>query len=269
MNDNRISTILLERYHIGEVTNEEKLRVKNALAHNAALAEAFSGLERADNDFRQKFPMEKFFSSEKFSQRPPARLNLRRSRAPAVVWGLCAAALILVIAFPLLIFKNRSSGGIDDRMKGAANENAPELSVYLRDNFTGGSIELADQAGISEGNTIQLAYRVKSGDKYGVIFSIDGRSTVTLHYPYRSGLSTRLTSGKAVPLDEAYTLDDAPDYEMFFFVTNNNPLDVRGVLDAAQNLAYQIERSPREADVYGSAAFKDYELAILTLWKED
>jgi len=268
MNENRISTILLERYHIGEVTNEEKLRVENALAHDAAFSEAFAELNRADNDFRQKFPMEKFFSSEKFSQRPPARLVLRRSRVPAVVWGLCAAALILVIALPILILKNRSGGGIDDRMKGAANENAPELSVYLRDNSSGGSIELADQSGISEGNTIQLAYRVK-GDKYGVIFSIDGRSTVTLHYPYRQGLSTSLVSGKAVPLDEAYTLDDAPDYEMFFFVTNNNPLDVRSVLDAAQNLAFQIERSPQEADVYGSAAFEDYELTILTLWKED
>jgi len=269
MNENRISTFLLERYRIGEVTNEEKLRVENALARDTTLAAALAEMDRADSDFRQKFPKEKFFSSDKFSQRPAPRIALRRPRVPAVIWGLCAAALVLVIALPLLILKDRGSVGNNDRMKGAAGENSSELSVYLKEDSSGKSIMLQDQADIREGNTVQLAYLVKGGDKYGVIFSIDGRSAVTLHYPYRPGLSTRLVSGKAVPLDEAYTLDDAPDYEMFFFVTGDNPLDVRGVLNTAQRLASQIERSPQEADIHGNAAFNDYDLAILTLWKED
>jgi hypothetical protein len=99
---------------------------------------------------------------------------------------------------------------------------------------------------------------------YGVIFSIDGRSAVTMHYPYGLSQSTRLIPGKRIALDEAYTLDDAPDYEIFFFVVSSKPLDVSGILKSAEQLA----RNPETALERSGAVFRGYEVKTLTLRKE-
>jgi len=89
-----------------------------------------------------------------------------------------------------------------------------------------------------------------------------------MHYPYKMGQSTRLVAGKAVPLDEAYTLDDAPYYEIFFLVVGDKPLPIGDVLNTAQQLARQIAGKPQDAVRRGTAAFKGYELTVLTLRKE-
>ena len=267
MSNVQVSTFLLERYHIGEVTPEEKLLVENALAQDTTLAAALADLDRADRDFWQRFP---HVVHNAIRARPLGRRRLRRP--PPLVWGICAVAVVLIIALPLFILKNTSYATSDDRMKGtSAGENSAELSVYLKGNAAGKEIKLTDQAGIQTGNTIQLAYRVQpddSGERYGVIFSIDGRSSVTMHYPYSPGQSTQLISGKAVPLDEAYTLDDAPDYEIFFLVVGDKPLEVKSVLDTARRLALQIAGKPQEALRRGMVVFKGYELTVLTLRKE-
>jgi len=265
MNKVHIGALLLERYHLGEVTPEEKFLVENVLARDAELAAALAELDRADRDFWQRFPYVIHADI-----RPLGRRRLHRPSP--LVWGLCAAAAVLIIALPLFILRNTSHATFDDRMKGlSAGENSAELSVYLKGGAAGKDIKLPDQAGIQAGNTIQLAYRVQpnaSGERYGVIFSIDGRSSVTMHYPYSMGQSTQLVAGKAVPLDEAYTLDDAPDYEIFFFVVADKPLEVSRVFDTAQQLAVQITGKGQEALRRGTAAFNGYELTVLTLRKE-
>ncbi|MCL2269823.1 MAG: hypothetical protein FWC24_00625 [Treponema sp.] len=273
MNEFHISALLLERYHIGEVTPEEKLHVENALARDAALAAALADMDRADKDFWDRFPQEKFFPSSSGDRKPDARrFRLRRSRRiPPLAWGLCAAAAVLIIAFPLFILRNSAQEDSGDRMKGTAGENSAELSVYLKGSSAGKEVKLPDQAGIQAGNTVQLIYRVQpesSGERYGVIFSVDGRASVTLHYPYKPGQSTKLVSGKAVPLDEAYTLDDAPEYEIFYFVVGDTPFEVGDVLNTAQQLAVQLAGKSRNAQRLGTAAFKNYDLSVLTLQKK-
>ncbi|MCL2763988.1 MAG: hypothetical protein FWD40_01750 [Treponema sp.] len=269
-----ISAFLLERYHIGEVSHEEKTQIDEALAHDKTLASALADLDRKDNDFFRQFPVDKFFpehhiirSDEKKVQRKSLRSNLRRIN-PAFL-GICAAALVVVISLPLLIFNNSAQTEFGDRMKGASADNGSiELSVYVREDVSGESVRLSDNSGISEGNTIQLVYRVSGAEKYGVIFSIDGRAYVTMHYPYTPWQSTLLVSGRAVPLEEAFTLDDAPDYEIFFFVAGDDPVDIRDVLSTAGQLALLIEDNPMDALRIGTAAFSDYELKVFTLIKE-
>jgi len=269
-----VSTFLLERYRIGEVTPEEKLRVENALANDAALAAELAELDRGDRDFWQRYPPETIFPAN--IHRTTRRLNARRlKRVPPLVWGLCAAAAVLVVAIPLFMLRDPTHAGIIDRIKGAsAAGSIIELNVYLWGNSAGDDVKLQDQTAVQTGNTVQLAYRIQgdhqgenSAEKYGVIFSIDGRSSVTLHYPYSPEQSTRLVSGKAVPLDEAYTLDDAPHYEIFFFVVADKPIDVKSILNTAQWLAFQIAEQPQEAQRLGATAFKGREVKVITLRK--
>jgi hypothetical protein len=108
--------------------------------------------------------------------------------------------------------------------------------------------------------------------RYGVIFSIDGRSAVTLHYPPVLGADTRLVTGKWTLLEEAYTLDDAPDYEVFFFVVGGEPLDVPVILNSARRFAGQfagqLALNPKTALEQGRSFFKNYELKTVNLYKE-
>jgi hypothetical protein len=80
---------------------------------------------------------------------------------------------------------------------------------------------------------IQLKYSAK-GAKYGVIFSIDGRGTVTLHYPGGAETPSTLDAGGTHALDFSYELDDAPDFERFFFVTAHHPIDFKAVIEKAK-----------------------------------
>jgi len=126
---------------------------------------------------------------------------------------------------------------------------------------------------LREGATVQLAYTAPSGEYYGVIFSIDGRQTVTMHYPYRDGQSSLLVSGKHTFLSEAYTLDDAPLYEVFIMVISGKPLNAETVLGEAQKIAqtgntYQGYTKLNVIEERSRAVFKDCEVEIITILKQ-
>ncbi|MDR1248385.1 MAG: hypothetical protein LBK63_03685 [Treponema sp.] len=262
-----ISGLLLERYNLGEVTGEEKTLVEAALAEDPVLAERLAKLRRSDAEIRSR----DFVSGRHFMRAGRTR-PLKRALRP-ILWSLGAAALVLFIALPFfgLGFFSSGSGRFDDRIKGSAG--TTELRVYLK---TGSeTAALADQAILREGNTVQLAYTVDDQPDtrcYGVIFSIDGRSAVTLHYPPVLGADTRLVTGKWTLLEEAYTLDDAPDYEVFFFVVGGEPLDVPVILNSARQfagqLAGQFAGNPETALQQTPSVFKNYEVKTVNLRKE-
>lgn len=114
----------------------------------------------------------------------------------------------------------------DVRVKGD-----PRLLLYRmeRDSAT----ELADGVIASEGDRIQVKYLAAKA-RYGVIFSLDGRGSVTLHFPESSGLEPLLVQGEAQSLSHSYELDDAPQFERFYFVTSSSPIDVASVLSSAK-----------------------------------
>jgi hypothetical protein len=292
-----ISPLMLERYHVGDITDDEKQSIESALKEKPGLgdswAKALADLDRSDGEIRGRYPGSLMLRQiEARARRSRGRSRLGGPGHSPLIWGLCAAALVLAIALPVLWGSGalgRARGGLppEDRVKGAESPAPAELSVYLKTDSR--DIKLAERSVLRAGNTIQLAYSVnaeplgspvglgRSGarssnpalkafprERYGVIFSIDGRSAVTLHFPYAPGQSTRLIAGKQVPLDEAYTLDDAPDFEIFFFIVNDEALDARAILASAEQLA----RNPALAMERCDAVFWDYEVKTLILRKE-
>ena len=86
------------------------------------------------------------------------------------------------------------------------------------------------------GDLLQIAY-VPAGKTNGVIFSTDGSGTVTLHYPENQGASSFLKKEKKVLLTSSYELDDAPDFERFFFITAMEGIDVEDIIKKAVAIA--------------------------------
>jgi hypothetical protein len=266
--------LMLERYHAGEVSPGERERIEAALGSgDSGLQDRLSSLNASDQELRSRYPAE---SLPRLNRLIRGEVPVQRRRPfpkKAALAALTAAALFLCVFFPVLYFhpgespEAVSAAGGTDRLKGAAMLNEPKLFVYLKEESLESRFpeqELKDETLLREGNTVQLAYAVPPGEaRYGVIFSIDGRSAVTLHYPYREGQSALLTAGKKTFLREAYTLDDAPELELFFMVLSDKTLDPVEILTAAVDLA----RNPRAALAESEKIFRGYEVERVIIKK--
>jgi hypothetical protein len=240
-----ISELMLERYYLGETSLSEQVMIEEALISDATLAARLAVLKKADEEIRGRYRAQ--------CRRFPQAARRMRQRRLAV--GLCAAALVLLSIAPLIALFDRFSAPTD-RIKGGVNE----LRVYLKTDT--GEAVLTSGMKLHEGNTVQLAYTA-GNEQYGAIFSIDGRSVVTPHYP-EAGESGLLIAGRQVPLDVAYTLDDAPLYEIFFFVISPVPIDTEALLDQARVLA----RNPATSIERSAALFSSYEVKTVLVEKE-
>jgi hypothetical protein len=184
-----------------------------------------------------------------------------------VIAAVAGIAAVVVFCIALPVFRtSANTASFIDRIKG---KSGVELRVYLKPEARTAAAELGQQemplandATVREGSTVQLAYSTGGTDEYGVIFSIDGRGAVTLHYPYTTDQGNKLSSGTAL-LEEAYTLDDAPDFEAFFFVSSKSPLDTGEVLKTAKNLSQDPKTAPEKV----AAAFKGLEVKQVILKK--
>ena len=290
----RVSALMLERYRLGEVSAAERKLIEAELSLDRALRLRYEALEDSDRELRRLYPWEQsplksLPALAGLQDAAPAREtgSFRRMgfgrgqvRTGRRLLGLCAAAVFLCVLFPSLYYLQgrapvEGSGvtkisGVpetgSDRVKGT--EVKTELSIYLKEapapGPADGARKLPDRTPLGEGSTVQLAYATPPGDVYyGVIFSIDGRSAVTMHYPYRKEQSPVLTAGKQTFLNEAYTLDDAPDFEIFFMVVSQNPLDTGKVLKTARELA----EDPKTALAKSTAAFSGCEVETITIRK--
>src|SRR5262249_21389863 len=142
--------------------------------------------------------------------------------------AVSAAALAVVLAPHT---SNIEADGPDTtRPKGLQ----PSLKLF-RLSIDGGIEELANGATARAGDDVQLRY-VPVGVRYGVVLSIDGHATVTVHFPSTPQGSTSLGNG-TTSLPRAFELDDAPRFERFILLGCDAPPDVAAVTSAARELA--------------------------------
>jgi hypothetical protein len=139
--------------------------------------------------------------------------------------ALTATVLAIVVALPHAPGQSSEIG----RIKGSV---APALAVYRR--TAAGSERLADGDVARGGDLLRLGY-ASAGRKYGLILSIDGTGTVTLHLPPSGDRAVPLGQGSLVLLNSSYELDDAPRIERFYFVTGERAFDARPIVAAAKS----------------------------------
>jgi hypothetical protein len=136
------------------------------------------------------------------------------------------------------------------RLKGS-----PEISIYRSADVatarSDGAEKLEDGDVASSGDELQIEYN--AGDRlYGMIVSIDGRGYTTLHYPIVPSDGPELTVGSTQQLPVAYVLDDAPEYENFYFIASAESFSVPRVLDQIRGMAGRFVANPDlELDIPG------------------
>lgn len=136
-----------------------------------------------------------------------------------------AACALLVL---LTVFGPRQDEEPGVRSKGYG----PAIVLYKQSE--GGAELLQNNATVLPGDTVQLAYHAGRMEQ-GVILSIDGNGVVTRHFPREGEFSAHLEDENLVLMPYAYRLDEAPDFERFYFVASAEKFPLGGIIDSVRD----------------------------------
>ena len=245
MKDKGIPDLFIEKLLLDELPQD----VKQRLLQDPAVRRRLEELKAENRRILDEYPPEEMAKairnreglewrsrhaeSERTARIAPGAARLRRL-VPAASFALLvlAGGVLLVTRGPAFFAPQSQSA--QTRLKGGA----AHLNVYMKTDEGPRLLEEEDR--VAEGSTLQLGY-VAGTSEYGTIVSIDGRGAVTLHFPLSPVTGATLEGEGEVLLPFAYTLDDAPDFERFFFVFSKRPFSVETVLEAAEKLADKPE----------------------------
>jgi hypothetical protein len=113
------------------------------------------------------------------------------------------------------------------RLKGA------EAGMAIFRKTRTGSELLPPHSSARPGDTLQVFYHSRKA-LYGMVFSVDGSASISLHYPETEGPAAALQIGNLLPLPHAFRLDKAPRLERFFLVTSSQPFSSAAILARAR-----------------------------------
>ena len=240
-----IPDLVLERYRLNELPPEQARRLERLVRESETLRQRLDALDRSDAEIARQYPPA--WVADRVRERAARGSDTpSRPRARVLQWGIPAAvgiaAVALVVGLPLRSlspFRRGPAAPVTDtdRIKGLR----PALAIYRRSDR--GTETLADGDVARPGDLLRLGYTA-AGRAYGVIVSIDGRGAVTLHLPPKGTHAASLGLSGQVLLDQAYELDDAPNWERFYFVTGDTAFDVAPILEAARRAAARGLQSP-------------------------
>ncbi len=227
--ERRDEDLLLELHALGELPEELAPEVARRLEQDPEARAYLEQREAAQRQILEHLPPEP--ALEQIRRRAAAERLGRRVRVAGYLGGALAtaAALLLVVLQPLVGEHPGASGRAPDQI---AIKGTSRLQLFRN----GKGRPLAHRATVTAGDVLELRYLASGQDRHGIILSVDGRATVSLHFPADPGDATLLVRDRSVELGHAFELDETPGFERFFFLTGPDPIPVRQVLAAARAL---------------------------------
>jgi anti-sigma-K factor RskA len=254
MANRKVPELFVEQVLLGEVSAEKRSEIEGELGAEE-LDRLVEALRRSDAEILAAHPpsevaaqirarlgaeVEASRDGERQALRlVPKHLGSSRGMARIALPLAAAAAVILAAVFLPRLVADRPGPGATVR-EAVRVKGTPQLMIYRE--RAGEPELLPDRAVVREGDSLQIRY-VPAGRSYGAILSIDGRGEVTLHYPESVSGPTRIEGDKAAALGYAWTLDDAPGFERFFFVTSPQSFAASEVVASAKRLAASCARA--------------------------
>lgn len=218
-----INDLLIERLLLGELSEQQAKEVTNGLEREGR-RELLKQMQESNKQILARYPADWMARIVKSKVETPATVS---PNAWASSFRFVAAFAVLLIAAPTITSQFATSNTLEvTRSKGVKQS----ISVHrMRE----GSIEpLAPDSDANEGDQLQLSYR--TDNQYGVLFSVDGRGTLTIHHPIRGSRAALLSTKERTSLAESYELDDAPQFERFHLISADNPFLLTEILDQAE-----------------------------------
>ncbi len=233
-----IPDVTLERFLLGELPPEKMQSIEIKIKQNAEWAIRLEELKQSNKEIIKLYnPEVETRAIErklhlKTVEENMAKEQKRKTRFAGMPWLIPAAGMVTIIlflTFPTVLtdyFQQQSAGGI--RIKGLA----PKLEIFYSKNS--GPVKLENGDTVNQNDVLQLRY-LSAGKKYGAIFSLDGRGSITQHLPEQGDKAVELTHDGMVNLQHAYELDDAPLFERFYFISSDEPFALEKILNSARH----------------------------------
>ncbi len=217
----------LERYLTGDLPEGEMREIRELEKTDEMLAHRVKLLREDNAAILRKMPF------ERLAEKMDARDSGEEREGDVVRFGFvkfaAAAALVLAVV-SVALFSQREIGPATDggaRAMDVALADVPDDGTRIKGldarmevwKKTGDSaVQMSNLGEAREGDEIQLRYAVPE-KCYGMLFSMDGNGTVTMHMADGSQ-AIALEPGKMTTLPFAYKLDNAPKFEKFFLLTS-------------------------------------------------
>lgn len=221
----------LERYLLGELPEKEMESFRQELERSELLRARVEALRVSGGEILELYPPG---PTAKHIRDVVDRGTTPGTRKPSlrrIGWAfLPAAALLLFAVYP---DRGQEMGGRADDFASDTRVKAGSPTLQIFRKTTQGVEELRNGAAARPHDIIQVKYRA-GGHRHGAILSVDGRSSVTVHLPEAGSMSAELIPGRADTLGYAYELDDAPNWERFYFVTSDTPFNLEPLIQAAR-----------------------------------
>jgi Domain of unknown function (DUF4384) len=246
----------LERYLLGELPAAEMAVMEKELIKSAALRKQLETLKKETQDYYRAHPR---LRSRALSEEPGTEPWFRKFFAPRVIGGLAfaAACIAAVLYFPKANTK-KDEGKIAGKpetnliaLNGHDNENTVHTkglkpALFLSVVRDGKAQTLAGGDTVAGGDEIQIAYRA-SGNRYGIIVSVDAEKSVSLHFPESEKATQELKGGAQVKIPHAFKLDDRPGSERFFFIAADEPLPLKKIIKTLARTGKIHKELPKDA----------------------
>jgi hypothetical protein len=242
MKNKHTRTWELERYLLGELPPRRMEEIKRLAQENQEIRKEIERLNDSNPEVLKQHPSEIMIPEILKRYEENKRQARTRERArPVTVKRLLYAGPVMATALVLLFmvfFRNGATPNYT-RIKGeeSIDFTKTQIIIYRKDNSNIDLLKNGYQ--VHAGDLLQIAY-VPAGKTNGVIFSSDGGGVVTLHFPEDISDPSNLKQEKKVLLTSSYELDDAPDFERFFFITAMKEIDVEDIIKQAEALAASL-----------------------------
>jgi len=239
MNNNKsIPDYFIELYAKCELKPNQLAEFEKRLEQDTDLKKRLNKIVISNNDFRARQDRENNINQILSKTQQEIKND---NKKPIQTWQFVGAGILAIAAvftfLPniLLIQEQQLNPDVRPIIEQIRSKGInPNLTIFLKKN------NLIEQIGneqlVKQNDELQLQYNT-GGYEHGVIFSIDGRGSVTLHYPQNETDDTQFNKKGLVTLPYAYKLDDAPDYERFFMLTSHNKINLASVLKNANTMA--------------------------------
>jgi hypothetical protein len=258
--DARIPEWKLERYLIGELPTSDMELIRGAVESDPSVRRQLEQLLLSNQALLAQYPPDRM--TRKIRERAAAtaagqtEIDLRTGRfgsLPKLAAIALAVTIVCLIFLPRQIDRTLKDGtSLETRFKGGVS------SLVLYRKIPSGAERLNEGDIARSGDTIQIAYWGVGGT-FGVILSLDGRGGVTLHFPENGSRAALLEGGHLTRLDSAYELDDAPEWESFYFITSNQPFEIEPVLQSARSVG-RAETAPQKLPLSASFTQSSFRL---------
>ena len=236
MKQQQYADITLERFLAGELPAEELRSIAHQESTDTDLHSRLETLRRSNEEILSSYTPE--FIRARIEAALPKKAPKKRAwvHFALIPVGAAAAALCLMLFIPVSTQQVNTviQPVVDSGSKDTTRFKGDDSRLFIYKKTENGPQQVASGSLSREGDILQIAY--VSAKPYGVIFSIDGRGTVTLHFPSPESNSTRLCAGTTY-LPSSYQLDDAPEFERFFFIASDAPIDAGRILSRAHKAA--------------------------------